>query len=127
MLVTLAGIVTDVSPEPENAVIPMFVTLFGIAIDISSEQFKNASSPILVTAVPISTFIVFSLSGTDSLPSSPSIKYSMTLPFLYVTTVFGFGGGYVKASIIPSRPFVVFLNDFPKFKLYLIVYIYHFY
>ena len=39
MLVTLFGIVTDVSPEqPENAEFPMLVTPFGIEIDVSPEQ-----------------------------------------------------------------------------------------
>ncbi len=39
MLVTLSGIVTDVSPEqPEKAWDSMLVTLSGIVIDVSPEQ-----------------------------------------------------------------------------------------
>ncbi len=39
MLVTLSGIVNDVSPEqPENDSSPMLVTLSGIVIDVSLEQ-----------------------------------------------------------------------------------------
>jgi len=39
MLVTLSGIVIDVSPEHlENVLSPMLVTLSGIEIDVSPEQ-----------------------------------------------------------------------------------------
>ena len=38
-----------ISPQPSNAYIPMLVTLFGIVMDLSDEQLVNAHSPILVT------------------------------------------------------------------------------
>ena len=43
MLVTLSGIVTEVSEEqPKNAYLPMLVTLLGIVIEESKVQFENA-------------------------------------------------------------------------------------
>ena len=61
MLVTLDGIVTDVSPlQPENARSPMFVTLDGIVTDVNPLQSENAtsntSSPMLVTPSAIVNF-----------------------------------------------------------------------
>ncbi len=53
MLVTLDGIVTEVSPlQPENAQLPMLVTLEGIVTDVSSLQQENAYPPMLVTGHP---------------------------------------------------------------------------
>ena len=50
MLVTLSGIVIDVSPEqPENAEKPMLVTPSGIVIEVRPEQPENAYSPMIVT------------------------------------------------------------------------------
>ena len=50
IVVTLSGIVIDVSPEqPEKALAPMVVTLSGIVIAVSPEQPENADSPIFVT------------------------------------------------------------------------------
>ena len=47
MLVTEDGIVTDVSPlQPENAQFPMLVTLSGIVIDISASRPSKAPSAI---------------------------------------------------------------------------------
>ena len=45
MLVTLLGIVTEVSPEqPRNASRPMLITLSGMVIEVSPEQPENAPS-----------------------------------------------------------------------------------
>ncbi len=50
MLVTLFGIVTDVSPEqPSKANAPILVTLSGIEIDVKGEQPENAWFAMLVT------------------------------------------------------------------------------
>ena len=47
MLVTLLGMVTDVSPlQPENAYSPMLVTLLGMVTDVSLLQPWNAKLPI---------------------------------------------------------------------------------
>ena len=52
MLVTLEGIVTDVSPlQPENAERPMLVTLDGIVTDVSPLQPSNAERPIAISSV----------------------------------------------------------------------------
>ena len=43
MLVTLSGMVTEVSPvHPENAEDPMLVTLSGMIREVSPEQLRNA-------------------------------------------------------------------------------------
>ena len=56
MLVTLFGIVTEVSPEqPLNAEPPMLVTLLGIAKEVNSLQSINAPLSILVTLLGIMT------------------------------------------------------------------------
>ena len=44
---TVSGIVTEVSPEqPQNAALPMLVTLFPIVTDVSPVQLENASAGI---------------------------------------------------------------------------------
>lgn len=56
MLVTLSGIVIDVSESQlENAAQPIDVTLSGIVIDLSDVQLSNANSPMLVTLSGIKT------------------------------------------------------------------------
>ena len=54
MLVTLLGIVMEVSDEqPMNVSTPMLVTLSGIVIEVSASQPKKALSPMLVTVYVI--------------------------------------------------------------------------
>ena len=56
MLVTLDGIVTDVRPlQPENAELPMLVTFGGIVSEVSPLQPEKAALPILVTLAGIVT------------------------------------------------------------------------
>ena len=65
MLVTLFGMVTDVSLlQPKNAEDPMLVTLFGMVADVSLLQPENASE-----AIPIvpSFNVIDVLSGMDPL------------------------------------------------------------
>ena len=53
MLVTLDGIVTDVSPlQSQNASLPTLVTLDGIVTDVNPLHSENAQSPMLVTGQP---------------------------------------------------------------------------
>jgi hypothetical protein len=47
MVVTLVGIVTDVSPVPWKAESPIEVTLVGIVTDVSDEQYWKASKAIV--------------------------------------------------------------------------------
>ena len=49
MLVTLLGMVMEVSPQPAKAPYPMLVTLLGMVTEVSSLQFLKASSPMDVT------------------------------------------------------------------------------
>ena len=43
MLVTLSGMVTEVSAvQPENVLLPMLVTLSGTVTEVSEVQFSNA-------------------------------------------------------------------------------------
>ena len=50
MLVTLLGIVIEVSPlQPKNALSPILVTLLGIAMVDNEEQPQKAAVPIVVT------------------------------------------------------------------------------
>ena len=60
MLVTLFGIVMDVSPEQYwKAWFPMVVTLFGIVTDVSPEQLAKAWFPMLVTLFGIEQVVSF--------------------------------------------------------------------
>ena len=44
------GIVTELNPlQPENAELPIEVTLFGMVIEAKPLQFANAELPIVVT------------------------------------------------------------------------------
>jgi hypothetical protein len=84
MVVTLAGIVTDASPEqPEKACSPMVVTLAGIVTDVSPEQPEKApwSSPMtafppiakgMVTAPPRPVYFVITTTPRFSVVSKPS-------------------------------------------------------
>ena len=55
MLVTLDGIVTDVSPQYANAHYPMLVTPSGIVTDVRPLHSVNALDPMLVTLSGIVT------------------------------------------------------------------------
>ena len=56
MLVTLLGIVTEVSPEHlSKAPPPMLVTLLGMVIEVSPKQPSKALSPMLVTLLGMVT------------------------------------------------------------------------
>ena len=58
MLVTLLGIVIDVSLlQLEKASFPMLVTLLGIVIEVRPEQLRKARSPMLVTLLGITVFL----------------------------------------------------------------------
>ena len=58
MLVTLSGIVTEVSLlHPKNALLPMLVTLSPIVTDLKLVHEENASLPILVQ--PFGSFGIF--------------------------------------------------------------------
>ena len=53
------------SPVPENALLPILITLFGIIIDFKERHFEKANSPILITPSGISTkFKVVQLENT---------------------------------------------------------------
>ena len=50
MLVTLLGIVTEVSPlQQANAFFPILVTLSAIVTSVNASQLSNAQSPMLLT------------------------------------------------------------------------------
>jgi hypothetical protein len=57
MIVKLLGKVTDVKPQPEKALAPMVVTLFGIVKEVKPVQLKNADSPMVVTLLGMVTVV----------------------------------------------------------------------
>ena len=76
MLVTEAGIVTDVRPlQPENAWTPMFVTESGIVTDVRPLQLEKAWAPMLVT-----------VSGITQVPIAPAGHAIIFFSFLLTST-----------------------------------------
>ena len=56
MLVTPLPIVTEIKPgQPENALVPILVTLSGIVIEVKLSQPENALSPMLSPLVIVTT------------------------------------------------------------------------
>ena len=55
ILVTLSGMDIEVSPHWANALLPMLVTLPGIVTDLSFLQYWNAPSSMLVTPLDMYT------------------------------------------------------------------------
>jgi hypothetical protein len=50
--------VTVVNPDEENALKPIYVTEFGIVIDVNPEHDWNDSNPIFVTELGIVTDVI---------------------------------------------------------------------
>ena len=81
MLVTLFGIVIDVSPvQPENAPLPMLVTASGIVIEVRLEHPEYAEFPMFSVPSTTTTFVMDAQDAgkTDERLNCPGMMTSFT-------------------------------------------------